>query len=99
MSAIKATWLNGQVLLDSRADWPDGRRLLVSEDRPDDIDFMTEDEQTDDTETIERWIKELQALPALTMTPQQEAELTAWRKKVKEHNLQAMRRQMEEGIP
>ena len=34
MSAIKATWKNGQVLLDGPADWPDGRRLVVMEQHP-----------------------------------------------------------------
>lgn len=97
MSAIKATWKNGQVLLDIPADWPDGRRLVVTEDRPADIEFLTEDEQSDDPEAIERWIEELHTLPALTMTPDQEAEMIVWRKKAKEFNLQAMRRQMEEG--
>ena len=31
MSAVKATWKNGQVLLESQADWPDGCRLIVAE--------------------------------------------------------------------
>src|SRR5439155_12632803 len=99
MSTIKATWKNGQVLLDNGVDWPEGRRLVVTEERPADIEFMSEDEQSDDPEAIERWIQELQALPALTMTPEQEAEMIAWRKKVKEFNLEAVRRQMEEGVP
>jgi hypothetical protein len=33
------------------------------------------------------------------MTPEQEAEMLAWRHKVKEFNLEAVRKQMEEGIP
>ena len=99
MSVIKATWQNGQVLLDSAADWPDGRRLVVTEERPADIEFLTEDEQSDDPQAIERWIEELRALPALTMTPEHEAEMIAWRTKAKEFNLQAMRRQMEESVP
>ena len=59
MSVIKATWKNGQVLLDRPADWPDGRRLVVMEERPTEIAFMTEDEQSDDPQAIERWIAEL----------------------------------------
>ena len=99
MSAIRATWQNGQVLLDNPADWPEGRRLVVMEERPADIEFMTEDEQSEDPQAIERWIEELRALPALTWTPEQEAEVMAWRQKAKEFNLQAMRRQMEEEVP
>ncbi len=75
IKAIKAIWKNGQVLLDRPADWPEGRRLVVTEDRPADIEFMTKDEQSDDPAAIERWIEELGSLPALTMTPEEEAEL------------------------
>ena len=99
MSTIRATWKSGQVHLDLPANWPEGSRLVVSEDRFDDIHFMTEEEQSDDPVSIERWIAELHALPALTMTAEQEADMLAWRKKAKKFNLDAVRRQMEEGIP
>ena len=99
MSTVKATWKNGQVQLDQPVDWPEGRRLVVAADSGEDIDFMTEEEQSDDPEAIERWIAELRALPAPTMTPEEEADLMAWRKKVKEFNLEAMRRQMQEDTP
>ena len=99
MSIVRATWQDGQVHLDSPASWPEGRRLVVVEDRGSDIEFMTEEEQSDDPASIEQWIAELRALPALTMTPNDEANLDAWRKKVKEFNLSAVRRQMEEGFP
>ncbi len=29
MSTIKGTWINGQVLLNAPADWPDGTSLLI----------------------------------------------------------------------
>ena len=99
MNTIKATWKNGQVQLDRHADWPEGRRLVVTEDRLADVDFMTEDEQSDDPAEIERWIAELEALRALTMTAEQEAEMLESRKKAKEFNLEAVRRQMAEGMP
>lgn len=99
MSAIRATWQNGQVLLDNPADWPEGHRLVVMEEHPANIEFMTEDEQSDEPQAVERWIEELHALPALTWTPEQEAEVMAWRQKAKEFNLQAMRQRMEEEVP
>jgi len=99
MSGIKATWKNGQVVLDSPAGWPEGRRLVILEAPPADIEFMTEEDQTDDPAAVQEWIDELRAVPPLPLTPQQEAELLTWRQKVKEYNLQAVRRQMEEGIP
>ena len=99
MSAVRATWKEGQVLLDNPGDWPEGRRLMVVEEPIADIVFMTEAEQSDDPEAIERWIAELEALPALTMTEEQEAEMIAWRKKEKEFNLRAARQEMEKENP
>ena len=96
---IKATWKNGQVQLDVRADWPEGRRLVVAEDCLADVDFMTEEQQSDDPAEIERWIAELQALPGVTMTAEEEADLLEWRRKAKEFNVDAMRRQMAGGTP
>ena len=99
MGAVKAIWKNGQVVLEGPAAWPEGRRLVVTEDRLADMEFMTEEEQSDDASAIERWIEELEALAAMTMTPAQEAEMIAWRQKTKDFNLEAVRQQMEEGIP
>jgi hypothetical protein len=99
MNTIKATWKNGQVVLDSNADWPEGRRLVVLEDRAAGIEFMTEDEQSDDPIAIQRWIDELHALPAVPENIFQEAEQLAWREKMKTFNMEAVRRQMQEGIP
>ncbi len=59
---------------------------------------MTEQQQGDDAESIQQWIDELRAIPNLTMSPAQEAEILAWRQKVKEYNVEAVRKQMEEGI-
>jgi hypothetical protein len=75
MSAIKAIWNDGQVVLETPADWPAGRRLIVVEDpAPDD------DNQADDPESIARWIAELDAIPPLEMTAEEEAEWQAARK-------------------
>jgi hypothetical protein len=99
MSAIKATWKNGQIVPDGPVNWPEGRRLVIHEEAPSEITFMTEEEQGDDPSAIQRWIDELRALPPLPMAPEQEAEMLAWRQRVKEFNIEAVRRQMEEGIP
>ena len=75
MSAIKATWKNGQVVLETPADWPEGRRLVVAEEpAPDD------DNQADDPESIARWIAAVDAIPPLEMTAEEEAEWQAARK-------------------
>jgi hypothetical protein len=75
MSAVKATWKNGQVVLEGDAHWPEGRRLLVVEES-----VADDDEQPDDPETIARWIAEFEAIPPLEMTAEEEAEWQAARK-------------------
>ena len=99
MSAIKATWTNGQIVPDGPVNWREGCRLVIQEDAPPLIVFMTEEEQGDTPEAIQRWLEELRALPPLSMPPEQEAELLAWRQRVKEYNREAVRRQMEEDTP
>ncbi len=75
MSAVKATWKNGQVVLEGQVDWPEGRRLVVAEDT-----VVEDDEQPDDPETIARWLAEFEAIPPLEMTAEEEAEWQAARK-------------------
>jgi hypothetical protein len=99
MGVIKATWKNGLVILDRPGSWPEGHRLLVSEDPGPEIEFMTEEEQRDDSESVQRWIDELRSIPPLPMTPEQEAAMLAWQQRVKEFNLEAVRKQMQEGVP
>jgi hypothetical protein len=99
MTTIKATWTNGQIIPDGPVSWPEGCRLEVRAEQFAEIQFLTEDEQADDPESIQNWIDELHQIPPLPMSPEEEAEMLAWRQKVKEANLEAVRHQMEEGIP
>jgi hypothetical protein len=99
MNSIKATWVNGQVVLDRNVNWPEGRRLLVLEEPIPQIDFMTEGEQSDDPEAVEAWIDELRAIPAVPHTPAEEAERLGWQEKMKAHNLDAVRQQIESEAP
>jgi hypothetical protein len=59
---------------------------------------MAEEEQGEDPESVARWLAELDAIPPLSMSAAEEADLQAWRQKVKAFNVEAVRRQMEEGI-
>src|SRR5437763_389721 len=87
MSAIQGTYKNGQIILDTPADWPEGFRVIV-EPAPQDNDFgMTEDEQSHDPEAVACWIAEFDAIPPLQMTPAEEAEWQAARKAQREYDL------------
>ena len=104
MNAIEATVQNRRIEVLAPDDWPDGTKVMVdvmpvpTSNRFDDVDFMTEDEQSDDPDAIKRWMAELEALPGITMKPEEEAEMLAWRRREKEFNLEAARREMAKGI-
>ncbi|MBX9584936.1 MAG: hypothetical protein K2X87_31920 [Gemmataceae bacterium] len=96
---MTATWVNGQVVLDGRADWPEGRRLVVREDVPAGIEFMTEEEQADDPESIRQWIEDLDSIPPVPIDPAEEAAWRAWEEEMRRYNVEAVRRQFEGGGP
>ena len=99
MSIVRGTWKNGQIFPDGPVTWREGSRLVIREQSPAEIEFLTEEEQRDDPEAIQQWIDDLRAIPPVPLTPEQEADLLVWRRKSKEFNLEAVRRQMEEGVP
>ncbi len=105
MNAVEATVQNRRIELPAPADWPDGTKVMVdvvpalAGNRLDDVDFMTEDEQSDDPEAVNRWIAELEALPGITMTLEEEAKMLAWREQEREFNLEAARREMAKETP
>jgi len=101
MITIRATWRDGRVILEEPADWAEGVHLLVAEReapvRPI-TQGMSEDEQGETPEEIERWIAETDAIPPLVLTPEEESDLFSWREKSRRFNLQAVERQMAEGL-
>lgn len=99
MSTAKAVWRNGQVVLEGGANWPEGRRLIVQEETLEPVSFMTEEDQGDDRQAIERWIDGLRSIPPVPEDPAQEAAWQEWEKQSRLFNLEAVRRQFEEGVP
>jgi hypothetical protein len=98
MTVIEATYKNGQIVPDGQPDWPEGCRLRIEPMPNEELVFMTEDEQGDDPESIQRWLEALDSIPLLQMSAEEEASWEAWRQKMKAFNIEAVRRQMEEGI-
>lgn len=106
MTAIRGHWQQGRVVLDQPPSWAEGSRLVIleaDESRlridPDELVFMTEEEQGDDPESIAKWIADCDAIPPLEMTPEEEAEMWAWHKKVGDYTIEAVRKQWLQGEP
>ncbi len=64
-----------------------------------DIDFMTEDEQSDDLLAIQEWLNDLQSLPPVPVNAEKEAEWAAWEEKMRAFNIEAVRKQFETATP
>lgn len=94
MSMIAGRLVNGTVQLNGTPSWPDGTEVLVTP-RDDGMPFrmLTEDEQSDDPEEIEKWIAEMDAIPPLVMDPEDEARMWAAFKESREYSI---RRQLED---
>lgn len=86
MNTIKAIIHNGRLKLDEPVDLPDGSEvevlLHVASELPlPELFGMSEEEQGETPEEIERWIAEVEAIPAITMSDE---EWAAWEQRRKE---------------
>ena len=90
MKATRGTIQGGQVSLSEPVPWPDGTTVQIQPvsavNGTDDDDLgIPEDEQADDPESIARWVAEFDAIPALEMTTEEEAEWQAARSAQRAH--------------
>ena len=97
MNAIKATWINGQIVPSEPVDWPEGSELLVKATGVKDEKIgLTEDEWRDDPESVAAWIEAVQAIEPPIWA---EGEAEGYEQYCAEHrrfNVEAVRKQMEE---
>jgi hypothetical protein len=95
MSAITATWKNGQIVPDRPVDWPEGCRLKVEPETDTEVVGLPEDEWPTDAEGIARLLARMEQVKPFDMTPEEEAEIAAWRQKVKAYTLANQDRSLE----
>jgi hypothetical protein len=96
MDVVRAIWKDGQVLLDGAVDWPDGSRLLIEPDSFNGEAIGVREEDWSNTpEAIAAWLKWYDSLEPLIFTPDEEADLAAWRKRVKEYTIANMEKNVE----
>ena len=99
MKILEATWVNGQVQLNGHPEWPEGLRLLVREAIRQEMEFLTEEEQSDDPQAIQQWIDELRSIPPVPEIPDPDGEREAWEETMRRFNIEAVRRQFEQETP
>ena len=102
MSAIRGTIREGKVVFENPPNWPEGKKVFVVDPEPaerePELTMLTEEEQGDDPESIAAWLAWFDSLEPLVMSPEEEAGLQEWKAKMKAFNVEAVRRQMEDGI-
>lgn len=98
MKSIQMTVRDGHWVSVEPAGVPEGTVARFPVEDPRFSIGMAEEDWPQTPEEIAEWIRELDAIPPLVLTPEEEADLLLWRQKSKEFNLEAVRRQMTEGI-
>lgn len=104
----------GQVFVEDPINLPDGSEVTILGETLDKapggeddglpltaaaIDFMTEDDQGDDAEMIDQWVDDLRSIPPVPENPEQEAAWRAWEGTMRRFNIEAVRKQFEQGTP
>ena len=87
MIAISGRMVDGKIELNAAPDWPEGTEVVVTPREEIPFRMLTEDEQSDDPEEIEKWIAELDAIPPLVMDPEDEARMWAGLKEMGEYTI------------
>jgi len=95
MTTIKGTWTDGAIVLDEPADWPEGCRVIIEPVPENEPIGIREEDWPDTPEGIAEWLRWYDSLEPLEMTPDEEADLAAWREKVRQHTSAKMDRRAE----
>jgi hypothetical protein len=112
MGAIRGMIQGGKVVFDTPPDWPEGTPVEVEPVRAEEsigineeergprpvvpFRMMTEEEQADDPESIAHWLAAFDAIPVAASSPFDDPAVIAWRDTMRKHNIEAMRKQMQE---
>ncbi len=96
MDAINATWKNGQIVPDGPVDWPDGLRLVVEPaSASDGSTGSEEDDWPNSPAAIADWLQWYDSLEPLIFTSEEEADIAAWRQKVRDYTIANSPRSLE----
>lgn len=97
MNAIKAKWINGQILPAEPVDWPEGSDLLVEPIVPNGEKIgLTEEAWRDDPDSVAAWIAAVEKIEPLIWAEGERESYEAYREECRQINLEAVRKKMEE---
>src|SRR5262245_4945734 len=90
VKTIGATWKNGQILPDEPVDWPEGCRLTVEPLKNAETIGLPEGSWSNSPAAIASWLAWYDALEPSEFTREEEADIAAWRQKLKEYSIANM---------
>lgn len=97
MNTITGTFQGGQIVPDAPVDWPDGTKVEINRASRAEKIGIDESEWRDDPESLAAWDAWMKTIEPLEYTPEEEAEMESFAAKMREYNIEAVRRQMETG--
>ena len=95
MAAVKGTLKNGTIILDRPAEWPEGARVRVEPIEEEVSVGIRDEDWPTDPEGIAKLLARMDKVEPFEMTPEEEADLAAWRQKVKEYTIANMDKRIE----
>ncbi len=98
MSAITGTIHGGQIVPDAPLDLPEGTKVdITPRQLPTSKIGLDPSEWRDDAAALADWAAWIKTFEPLEYTPEEEAELARFRDEMRRFNIEAVRRQMDEG--
>lgn len=80
MGLVRGTWEGGRVVLDEPATWPDGTRVEVGPLDEEGMIGLRDEDWPTDAEGIAALLARMDAFEPVEMSPEEEAQLAAWRR-------------------
>jgi hypothetical protein len=98
MQPLTGTIHDGRIMPDGPIDWPEGTRVeIIPQRAPAEKIGLEEAEWRDDPEALADWEAWIKTIEPLELTPEERTERTRFREEMRRFNVEAVRRQMEEG--
>lgn len=95
MIAIKGIWKHGQIVLREAADWPEDTEVVILPIARAHSLGVREEDWPDTPEAVADWLRWYASLEPLEFTPEEEADIAAWRQKTKEYTIANMSKGIE----
>jgi hypothetical protein len=98
MDAIRATVRLGRLELDAPPDWPEGTEVLIEPmNRRWEKIGIDESDWSDDPASLADWEAWIQTIEPLELTPEESKRMADFDSQMREYNLDAVRRQLQDG--